>query len=72
MSKWNIEIRTVNEFDLVMAICCYRKEQHTILSSYLHVESAVYKEDNCIFLKKYPKKLKSYAAILRVLTIVLD
>ena len=62
----------MNEFDLVMAICCYRKEPHTIRSSYLHAESAVYKRDKSILLKKYPKLLKSSAAILRVLIIVLD
>ena len=32
-----------------MAICCYQKEQHTILSSYLRVESAVFKEDESVF-----------------------
>ena len=37
------------EFDFVVAICCYQKEQHTILSSYLRVESAVFKEDESVF-----------------------
>ena len=44
MSKWNNKISMLIEFDFVMAICCYQKEQHTILSSYLRVESTVFKE----------------------------
>ena len=43
MSKWK-KISMLIEFDFVMAICCYQKEQHTTLSSYLRVESAVFKE----------------------------
>ena len=49
MSKWNNNISMLIAFDFVRAICCYQKEQHTILSSYLRVESAVFKEAESVF-----------------------
>ena len=59
------------EFDFVRAICCYQKEQHTILSSYLRVESAVFKEDESKFFLK-SKEAEILCCHIRVLITVLD